>query len=57
MSVGQYSLETLILIVGLVYICHLIHLSMPWTVAIAILLVGGGLIGAVNSVRQRDHIE
>lgn len=54
MSVGQYSLETLILIVGLVYICHLVHLPMHWTVTFAILLVGGGLMGAVSSTRQRD---
>jgi hypothetical protein len=25
-----------------------------WTVAIALLLVGAGLMGAVNSTRQRD---
>jgi len=54
MSFGLYALGTLILIVGVVYICHLVHLPTHWTVAIAILLVGGGLMGAVNSTRQRD---
>jgi len=57
MSFGLYGLGTLILIVGVVYVCHLVHLPTHWTVAIAILLVGGGLMGAVNSTRQKDKSE
>jgi protein-S-isoprenylcysteine O-methyltransferase Ste14 len=53
-SFAIYVIGTLIVIAGVVYICHLMHLPTQWIVGIAILLVGGGLIGAVNSTRQRD---
>jgi uncharacterized membrane protein HdeD (DUF308 family) len=54
MSFALYGIGTLILIVGVLYICHLIHMPSHWMVAIGILLVGAGLMGAVNSTRQRD---
>jgi len=57
MSFALYGVGTLILIIGVLYVCHLVHLPSHWTVAIAILLVGGGLMGAVNSTRQRDKSE
>jgi uncharacterized membrane protein YqjE len=57
MSFALYGVGTLILIIGVLYICHLVHLPTHWTIALAILLVGGGLMGAVNSTRQRDKSE
>ncbi len=57
MSFALYSVGTLILIIGVLYICHLVHLPQHWTIALAILLVGGGLMGAVRSTRQRDKSE
>jgi hypothetical protein len=57
MSFALYGLGTLILIIGVLYICHLVHLPTHWTIALAILLVGGGLMGAVSSTRQRDKSE
>jgi hypothetical protein len=57
MSFALYGVGTLILIIGVLYICHLVHLPSHWTIALAILLVGGGLMGAVNSTRQRDKSE
>jgi hypothetical protein len=54
MSFGLYTLGTLILIAGVVYICHLAHLPSHWVVAIAILLLGAGIMGAVSSTRQKD---
>ncbi len=57
MSFGLYALGTLILIVGVVYVCHLVHMPSHWIIAISILLVGGGLMGAVNSTRQKDKSE
>ena len=57
MSFALYGLGTLILIIGVLYVCHLVHLPSHWTIAIAILLFGGGLMSAVNSTRQRDKSE
>ena len=57
MSFALYGLGTLILIIGVLYVCHLAHMPSHWTIAIAILLFGGGLMGAVSSTRQRDKSE
>jgi protein-S-isoprenylcysteine O-methyltransferase Ste14 len=53
-SFAIYSLGTLIVIIGVIYICHLAHMPQSWMIGLTILLVGGGLIGAVNNTRQRD---
>jgi uncharacterized membrane protein YdjX (TVP38/TMEM64 family) len=53
-SFGIYAIGTLILIVGVVYVCHLAHVPERWIVAVAILLLGAGTMGAVNSTKQRD---
>jgi hypothetical protein len=57
MSFALYGVGTLILIIGVLYICHLVHLPNQWTAALAILLVGAGIMGAVSSTRQRDKSE
>ena len=57
MSFALYGVGTLILIIGVLYVCHLVHLPSHWTIALAILLFGGGLMGAVSSTRQRDKSE
>jgi hypothetical protein len=54
MSFGLYTLGTVILIVGVVYVCHLAHVPQHWVVAIALLLLGAGIMGAVSSTRQKD---
>jgi hypothetical protein len=53
-SFAIYAVGTLIVIIGVIYICHLVHMPQAWIIGLAILLVGGGLIGAVNNTRQRD---
>jgi hypothetical protein len=55
MSFGLYTLGTIILIIGVLYVCHLAHIPQHWTIAIAILLVGAGLMSAVNNTRRRDQ--
>ena len=57
MSFALYAVGTLILIVGVLYICHLVHLPQHWTIAIAIVLFGAGMMGAVSSTRQKDKSE
>jgi hypothetical protein len=54
MAFGLYGLGILILIVGLVYVAVLAHVATHWIVAMVIILLGAGLIGAVNNTKQRD---
>lgn len=54
MSFALYGVGTLILVIGVLYICHLVHLPTHWTIAVGIVLAGAGLMGAVSSTRQRD---
>lgn len=53
-SFAIYTLGTVILIGGVVYVCHLARIPSHWVIAIAILLLGAGLMGAVTSTRQKD---
>jgi len=54
MSFGLYTLGTIILIAGVLYVCNLALVPVRWEVAIALLLLGGGIMGAVSSTRQKD---
>lgn len=54
MSFGLYTLGTLILIAGVIYICHLAHIPQRWVIGIAILLLGAGIMGAVTNTRAKD---
>jgi uncharacterized membrane protein HdeD (DUF308 family) len=54
MSFGLYTLGTIILIAGVLYICHLAHMPNTWTAAIAIVLLGAGIMAAVSSTRSKD---
>jgi hypothetical protein len=53
-SFAIYAIGIVIVIIGVVYICHVVHMPQTWTIGLTILLIGGGLIGAVNNTRQRD---
>lgn len=53
-SFAIYAIGTVILIAGVIYICHLVHLPQQWIIGLTILLIGAGIIGAVNSTKQRD---
>jgi hypothetical protein len=54
MSFGLYLVGTVILIAGVIYVCHLAHIPQHWVVAIAIVLLGAGVMGAVSSTRSKD---
>ena len=54
MSFGLYLIGTVVLICGVLYVCHLAHIPQHWVVAIAIVLFGAGIMGAVSSTRRRD---
>ena len=57
MSVGIYAIGVAILIAGLVYGAHLVHMPTHWIVAGAIVLLGVGILSGVKATRQKDPAE
>ena len=54
MSFTLYLIGTIILVAGVAYVAHLAHVPQHWILAIAIILLGAGVMGAVSSTRRRD---
>ncbi len=54
MSFALYVVGIVILIAGLVYVAVLTHVHTQWIVAMVIVLVGAGLMAAVNNTKPRD---
>jgi protein-S-isoprenylcysteine O-methyltransferase Ste14 len=54
MSFGLYATGYAILIIGLVYGAHLMHVPPHWIGMLAIVLVGLGILSGVKATRQKD---
>jgi len=54
MSFGIYAAGFAIMIGGLAYVAHLIHMPTHWIVAGAVIMIGIGLLSAVKATRQKD---
>jgi len=54
MSFGIYAIGFAILIAGLLYAAHLMHMPSHWIIAGGIVLVGMGLLSAVKATRPKD---
>ncbi len=54
MSFGLYAAGYAIVIAGLVYVAHLMHMPSHWILAGAIVMIGIGLLSAVKATRQKD---
>jgi hypothetical protein len=54
MSFGLYAAGFAIVICGLIYGAHLLHMPGRWIAVGGIVLVGVGILSAVKSTRQRD---
>jgi hypothetical protein len=54
MSFGIYAAGFAIMIGGLAYAAHLIHMPTHWIVVGAIVMTGVGLLSAVKATRQKD---
>ena len=54
MSFGLYALGYLILIAGVAYLAHLIHIPSHYIVAIAVIMLGIGVVTGVQTTRQKD---
>jgi protein-S-isoprenylcysteine O-methyltransferase Ste14 len=54
MSFGIYAAGYAIVIGGLIYAAHLMHVPPQWIAVGAIILVGMGILSAVKATRQKD---
>jgi hypothetical protein len=54
MSFGIYAAGFAIMIGGLAYAAHLVHMPTHWIVVGAIILIGVGILSGVKATRQRD---
>jgi hypothetical protein len=57
MSFGIYATGFAILIAGLIYGAHLMHMPAHWIAVCAIVLVGVGILSGVKATRQRDSAD
>jgi hypothetical protein len=57
MSFGIYGIGFAILIGGLIYAAHLVHMPTHWIVVGAIILAGIGILSGVKATRQKDPAE
>jgi hypothetical protein len=54
MSFGIYAAGFAIMIGGLAYAAHLVHMPTHWIVVGAIVLIGIGILSGVKATRQKD---
>ena len=54
MSFGIYIAGFTILIGGLVYAAHLLHLPTHWIVVGTVIMIGAGIVSGVKATRQKD---
>jgi hypothetical protein len=54
MSFALYAVGYLILIAGIAYLAHLMHIPEHYIVAIALIMLGIGVVTGVQSTRQKD---
>jgi hypothetical protein len=54
MSFGLYALGYLILIIGVAYLAHLMHIPDHYIIAVAIILFGIGVVTGVQATRTKD---
>jgi uncharacterized membrane protein len=57
MSFGLYAIGFAIMIGGLIYGAHLMHMPAHWIAVGAIVLLGIGILSGVKATRQRDPSE
>jgi len=57
MSFGLYAVGFAIMVVGLIYGAHLMHMPTHWIVVGAIVLLGAGILSGVKATRQKDPSE
>ena len=56
MSFGLYAVGFAIVICGLIYGAHLVHMPAHWIVVGAVVLLGLGILSGVKATRQKDPV-
>jgi len=56
MSFGLYAGGFAIVICGLIYAAHLVHMPAHWIVVGAVVLLGLGILSGVKATRQKDPV-
>jgi len=54
MSFGIYLAGYVVVIAGLIYGAHLMHIPAHWIVVGTVILIGVGILSGVKATRQRD---
>ena len=54
MSFGIYAIGYFILIIGIAYLAHLMHVPQAYIVAISIIMFGIGIVTGVQATRGKD---
>ncbi len=54
MSFGIYAVGYIILIVGVAYLAHIMHVPQTYIIAAVVILLGIGIITGVQSTRGKD---
>ncbi|HXC94197.1 MAG TPA: hypothetical protein VNU92_00785 [Edaphobacter sp.] len=54
MSFGIYAVGYLILIAGVAYLAHLMHIPPHYIAAIALIMLGVGVVTGVQATRHKD---
>jgi hypothetical protein len=54
MSFGIFAVGFLILIIGVAYLAHLMHIPTHYIIAIATILFGMGIVIGVQTTRHKD---
>ena len=54
MSFGLYALGYAVLMIGILYIAHLMHIPQAWLIGIGLMLAGLGIVSAVQTTRHKD---
>jgi hypothetical protein len=57
MSFGLYAVGFAIMLGGLIYGAHLVHMPAHWIAVGAIVLLGVGILSGVKATRQKDPAE
>lgn len=54
MSFALYAVGYLILIAGVAYLAHLMHIPQTYIVAVVVILLGIGVVTGVTNTRHKD---
>ncbi len=54
MSFAIYAVGYLILIAGVAYLAHLMHIPQTYIIAVVVILLGIGVVTGVTSTRHKD---